>query len=148
MLVIKVMRIPIILSVLALFLLVFEHVNAAEIGEKQNQDIWVNHNKCVSKGFLACTDQYSDCVSHPDKYIDSSTPKKYGDEFVDETGTKRNNKTFAEEEKAHKNFKKYNNDFAKGMKSTSSEAAEYERSKRNNKGKNNSFDITKTFPVK
>lgn len=140
------MKLPIIFSVLVLSVLVFEHANSTEALEKQSQSTLLNHNKCVSSGVLAGTDQYLDCVCNPNKYKDTSMSIRHNDNdgFIEETGTRRNSKTFAEEEKAHKNFKKYNNDFAKGMKSEGSDCEEYKRSIK----RKNMFDITQTFPVK
>ena len=68
------MRLPIVLQVLVLSLLVFGRAYSAEIQEEQNQDMLINHNKCVSEGFLAGTDQYSDCLKYPNKYTDHKHP--------------------------------------------------------------------------
>jgi hypothetical protein len=140
------MKLPIIFSVLVSSMLVLEHANSMEALEKQSQSTLLNHNKCVSSGVLAGTDQYLDCMCNPDKYKDTSISIRHSDNdgFIEETGTRRNSKTFAEEEKAHKNFKKYNKDFAKGMKSEGSDCEEYKRSMK----KKNMFDLTQTFSVK
>jgi hypothetical protein len=66
------MKLPIIFSVLVSSMLVLEYANSMEALEKQSQSTLLNHNKCVSRGVLAGTDQYLDCMCNPDKYKDTS----------------------------------------------------------------------------